>query len=92
MGFNTFINEEVTVHLSQFNSDDKNAGFYVSKIESKNENLVKEFNKIAIPHITTSVAEFGKPVNTKNLFVKKCKIELVVDFIIKGKFGHFQSK
>ena len=35
--FNTFIKGEVTVYLSQFNSDGENAGFYVSKIESKNE-------------------------------------------------------
>ena len=47
------------------------------------------FEDIECPHITTSVSEFGKPVDTYKLFSKKCPIEEELFVVIKGTFGNF---
>lgn len=86
---NSLVGEEVNVYLYNFKQDENNAGFYVAKIESDNKYINDLFEYIECPHITTSVSEFGKPVDTYKLFSKKCPIEEELFVVIKGTFGNF---
>lgn len=85
---NSLVGEEVNVYLYNFKQDENNAGFYVAKIESNNKYINDLFENIECPHITTSISEYGKPVDTYKLFSKKCPIEEVF-VVIKGTFGNF---
>ena len=86
---NSLVGEEVNVYLYNFKQDENNAGFYVAKIESDNKYINDLFEYIECPHITTSVSEFGKPVDTYKLFSKKCPIEEELFVVIKGTFDNF---
>mgnify|MGYP007092188125 CR=1 FL=1 len=47
--------------------NDDNEGYKVRLISCDNKELVDLYRKIDIPHITLSVSETGKPVNTRYL-------------------------
>lgn len=89
--FKTLVNEEVDVYIYNFKMDEENAGFYVAKIETNNKTIQDLFFEIPCPHITTSVSENGKPVNTYKLFDKDCAVEKEIFHVIKGKFGYFEN-
>ena len=65
--------------------DGKNQGLQVAMRVSESMALYQEFRLIGNPHITVSVSEDGKPVDTGNMTFKPLFNEL----IISGTYGGF---
>lgn len=80
----TLFGETVEITIIGYANDGKNEGFKVS-VTSNNPELSKMIEAIPTPHITISVAENGKPVDTGFLNFKNihCPIK------ITGTFGGF---
>lgn len=90
--FTKLIGEKVKVHIYNFKQNSDNAGFFVNYIITENKDLQECFNRILVPHITTSVSEKGKPVNTSKLLNQKdCSVDNDKDFFIEGVFGYFDK-
>ena len=90
--FTKLIVEKVKVHIYNFKQNSDNAGFFVDYIITENKELQECFDNILAPHITTSVSEKGKPVNTSKLLNQKdCSVDNDKDFFIEGVFGYFNK-
>ena len=59
--------QKIRVTLISYGNDSINEGVKVSLSSADSDELVELFNNIAIPHITLSVSNEGKPVNTSKL-------------------------
>lgn len=62
----TLWGEKVRVRITGYGNDGENEGFKVELV-SEDGKLQKEFAEIEVPHITISVSETGKPINTRYL-------------------------
>ncbi len=58
--------QKLTVTVTGYGCDGKNEGLYVS-VHAKHAALQAMADAIAVPHITVSVSETGKPVDTAQL-------------------------
>jgi len=75
----------VILHVSKYGNDGENEGLYVDSIETDNNTLNNLFNSITVPHITLSVSDTGKPVNTSRIkFDKDWNGATVLDAIFGG--------
>ena len=74
------------VYLKWYANDGQNSGFQISlpkELENYYINYDEELNTLKIPHVTASLSEGAKAVNTKNLEF----IPLEKPIKIVGKFG-----
>ena len=83
---NRHLGEDVRITAIGYGNDGENEGLKV-KVESESEELNRLIEAIDIPHITISVGENGKPVNTKTLDFKPIK-----PFQIKGTLGNYVTE
>ena len=74
---------KATVTVIGYGKNEDNEGVLV-KVQTENEQLQASFDEIKVPHITLSVSENGKPVNTAYLNFKPCE-----EICIEGVFGAF---
>ena len=77
--------------ITGYGNDGDNEGVSVSLATTEEAELVELFNSIAIPHITLSVSEKGKPVNTVKLEFDNNSSELIGS-VVEGTFGGFNGK
>lgn len=84
--------KEVTMYITGYGNDGKNEGVSV-KLGNfvADEELEKLFNQIPKPHITLSVSNEGKPVDTANLIFEHKKLDKFPKVLIL-KFGGFIGK
>ena len=75
--------EEVTIRVFAYGSDAQNEGVKVD-ICTDNAKIQEAFGKIEVPHITLSISEDGKAVNTRFLDFKN-----IEPFTLKGRFGGY---
>lgn len=75
--------EKVEIKVIGYGNNGINEGFQV-EIFSSNERIVKMARRIPVPHITLSVGEHGKPVDTKKL-----DFAPIEEFMIEGWFGGY---
>ena len=80
--------QEATFEITGYACDGKNQGVQVFMRVSKSSELMHEFNLIQNPHITISVAEDGKPVDTGKMTFKPFYVESE-PLTITGKYGGF---
>lgn len=73
--------------ITGYGNDDVNEGYKVKLISCESEELRELYNQIAVPHITLSIAENGKAVNTKNLLFMP-----IDEHVVTAKFGGFLNK
>ena len=79
--------EKVSVTATGYGNDGENEGLFVT-LETDNDSLKNLIKKIENPHITLSVSENGKPVNTKNLSsvpIEPIKMTAVFGAFVSGK-------
>ena len=83
------IGEEV---VDAYGNDRENAGFRIGEYETSAHTIRSMLESIKIPHVTTSISDAGKPVNTPRLFEgrKGCSFP-IKPFVLKGKIGAFCS-
>lgn len=79
--------KEVHIKVIGYGNDGINEGVKV-KLYAKNPELQKLADKVEIPHITLSVSEQGKPVNTRFLSFKQIEEPIT----ITGIFGGFSPE
>lgn len=80
-GFKKMVGAEASVSITGHGNDGKNEGFAVV-LDDKNEFLLK------VPHITISIADGAKAVDTANLDFKALPFKRLK---LKGKYGWFGS-
>ena len=89
------VGKEYSVKVIGYGADDNNSGFqvelpqeikqyYVNRKTVKNGSEIPRVEEI-IPHITVSIAQGAKPIDTGNLDFKKIE----ESFYIKGRMGYF---
>jgi len=84
--FEGMLGEEIHVRVSGYGNDGRNEGVSVI-LEDGSERARRVFEQIAMPHITISVAEDGKPVDTAKL-----NFEAVDNgAVLTAKYGWFCS-
>lgn len=87
------LGKEVEVKLDEFAYNDRNAGFQVSIITPNG--VVEDFLKGKLPHITTSVGQDGRPVDTPKLFDGSFEgvnsVQMANTQILSGRIGVFCS-
>lgn len=85
--FNEIVGKEFELYLIGYGNDGENAGFEVELSEELKPYYINydedDNSKIKIPHITSSLADNAKAMNTKNLVFNK----LPKKYKIKGTFG-----
>jgi len=74
--------EKFDVTITGLGNDGNNQGYKVSIPEE----LKKYYKNDAVPHITLSVSNVGKPVNTRNL-----SFENIPNFNVQGILGYFDG-
>ena len=79
----------VTIKVTGYANDGEKEGVKVTVITDDPE-LKKMIENIPVPHITISVAEKGKPVNTGKLNFEP--IESTDEIVFKGTFGGFTGE
>lgn len=79
----SFFGKEVRATIHGYAIDVNNEGFLVS-LHCDDEALADALKEIAVPHITISVSESGKPVNTGKLSFRPTN-----EFVVTGKYGAF---
>ena len=86
------IGEEVDFVVDAYGNDRENAGFRIGEYETSAHTIRSMLESIKIPHVTTSISDAGKPVNTPRLFEgrKGCSFP-IKPFVLKGKIGAFCS-
>lgn len=77
--------------ITGYGNDGDNEGVSVSLTTAEDAELAELFNSIAIPHITLSVSEKGKPVNTAKLEFADSDSNLIGS-IVEGTFGGFNGR
>ena len=88
----SLVGKKIEVSLDEFAYNDRNAGFRVSVITP--DSVVNNFLKGKLPHITTSVSQEGRPVETPKLFdgsFKNVNFVQVDSQTITGRIGVFCS-
>lgn len=87
----SLMGKDIVVKLDEFACNDKNAGFLVSMVTPNPD--VNNFLEGKLPHITTSVGENGRPVDTPKLFDGSFKnvssIQQEDSQVLVGKIGVF---
>ena len=58
---------KVILHVSKYGNNGENEGLYVDNIETDNDTLRSLFDNVAVHHITLSVSDSGKPVNSSKI-------------------------
>ena len=84
--------KKATFNIVGYACDENNQGVSVCLHVTESSELAKEFLAISNPHITISVSEIGKPVNTGKLdFIPLNRInsEIVGNLEITGTYGGF---
>lgn len=84
--------KKATFNIIGYACDENNQGVSVYLHVTESSELLKEFLTISNPHVTISVSEIGKPVNTGKLdFIPLNRInsELVGNLEITGTYGGF---
>lgn len=85
--FNDLVGQEFELYLIGYGNDGVNAGFEVELSDELKPYYINydedDNTKIKIPHITSSLADSAKAINTKNLNFAK----LPTKYKVKGKFG-----
>ena len=87
------LGKEIEVSLDEFAYNNRNAGFKVS-IVTPDCVVVNDFLKGKLPHITTSVSQEGRPVETPKLFdgsFENVNFVQVDSQTITGRIGAFCS-
>ena len=85
--FKDIIGQEVVIVLTGYGNDGKNSGYRVQLQDEINKyflNTDKNGN-LKVPHITTSLADDGKAVNTANLNFQ----DLEKPIFVRGRVGAF---
>ena len=77
---------EITVTVIGYGNNGENEGLKVT-LTSDNDIINEMIKKIPVPHITLSVSENGKAVNTRYL-----DFTSIHPFTIKGYYGGFELK
>ncbi len=75
--------QSLTLTVTGYGNDGENEGLRV-QVQTENEKLQAMADAIAVPHITLSVSETGKPVNTAKL-----NFSPIEAFGLTGVFGGF---
>lgn len=86
--FNEIVGDYFEVYVIGYGNDGKNSGFKIqlpSELKEYYINYDKNTSKLIIPHITSSLAEEAKAMNTKNLDFKP--LEKPVKLM--GRFGYW---
>lgn len=83
---NRHLGEDVRITAIGYGNNGENEGLKV-RVESESEELNKLIEAIDIPHITISVGENGKPVNTAKLEFKD-----IPSFTFTGKIGFYDGR
>lgn len=78
------IGQNVEIEAIGYGKDEENEGLLV-RLKADNDELQKLCDQIPVPHITLSISENGKAVNTSNLQFA----ELQEPFLINGSYGAF---
>lgn len=75
--------EEVKIKIVGYGNDGENEGLKV-ELFTENPKLLSAIKEIEIPHITLSISNQGKAVNTRFLSFKD-----IEPFVIVGKYGGY---
>lgn len=78
--------EKATFKVVGYGNDGVNEGFLVQLVSCDDQELKQLFNEIPVPHITLSVSNIGKPVNTAKLNFKPVNGQTIT-----GIFGGFNG-
>ena len=76
--------EELLIKVVGYGADKNNEGLFV-EVNTNNPELKKLIDKVEVPHITLSISEKGRAVNTRFLSFKA-----IEPFYIKGLFGGYK--
>ncbi len=79
------LGREIEVCAAKYGNDGRNEGIVVG-FRGGDERAKAVFNTIALPHITISVAEDAKPVDTAQLDFTPCE-----EKILRARYGWFYS-
>lgn len=83
------VGRELEVFVIGYGCDGRNSGFEVQLPDDLMQYYInyeeREPNKLKKPHITTSLVQGAKPINTKNLKFER----LPMPYKIKGRFGYW---
>jgi len=82
----TLFGEDITVTVTGYGNNGKNEGVKVELCEAS-EGVKAQFEQIEVPHITISVGNGGRPVNTRYL-----QFEETEPFELIGKYGGYVTK
>ena len=77
--------EEVQVEVYAYGNDARNEGLAVNVV-SDNVVINELLQNVQVPHITVSVAEDARPVDTATI-----KFERTASFILKGVYGGYPA-
>lgn len=77
--------EEVMIEVYAYGNDARNEGLAVNVV-SDNVTINELLQNVQVPHITVSVAEGAKPVDTAAI-----KFEGTAPFILKGVYGGYPA-
>jgi len=78
--------EQVMVRITGYGNDGKNEGVKVELVSASKE-IAAIFKKIEVPHITVSVSEDGRPVDTRGL-----EFEPVEPIELTGIYGGYDEQ
>lgn len=81
--------EKVKLRIDAYGNDGENEGLFVNGITTDNLDVLLLFMNVETPHITLSVSENGKPVNTSKI---KFSETWNGDEYIDATFGAFTGK
>ena len=84
--------EDVRLTVTGYGNDGENEGVSVV-MQSENTELAEMIKRIEVPHITVSVSETGRPVNTRRLLFRPIEpFEMAAEFGGYSKFGRIELK
>ena len=78
--------KKATFNIVGYGNDGVNEGFLVQLVSCNDQELKQLFDEIPVPHITLSVSNIGKPVNTAKLNFKSVNGQTIT-----GIFGGFNG-
>lgn len=79
--------KETNFMIVGYGNNQVNEGYLVKMTSCEDEELQSLYEKIPVPHITLSVSETGKPVDTAKLTFKNTE-----RFVVRCKFGGYIGK
>ena len=85
--FNDIMGKEVVIALTGYGNDGENSGYSVQLPDEVKKYFlnIDEQGNLKVPHITTSLSDDGKAVNTANLNFE----DLENPIFVRGRFGAF---